>query len=124
MLDEGKPIISIQYKDAYEDSLERGDPFREIDWESKPFSEFRILKDEPPKKLRVCNGKPVFRHIYGEPSGGTFIDGFRQLRNNLVHGAKFLKGTQLDLDDRDRKLICAEIAFITFLEKRKLISLQ
>ncbi len=119
-------ITGVLYKKAFSSKLEGTHPFLGIDWNNSPFSTFRVLKEKPPKKLRMVTNqgkkKPEFVDIGTVNSWDTFIDSFRQLRNNLVHGAKFVHS--MGLDSRDDALIAAGLSFIKFLETKNIISLQ
>lgn len=119
-------ITGVFYKNAFSAQLEKVHPFGGINWSDSPFSDFSILKENPPKKLRMVTDQnkksPKFVDISPVNSWDTFIDSFRQLRNNLAHGAKFLDS--MGLDKRDNELIAAGLSFINFLESESIISLQ
>jgi len=133
-------VTGVDYANAYAKKLKRilkkekynVNNFNKIEWESKPFKDFKILKENPPRRLESSGGKVRFeeKSSIAVNDWGEFIRSFCQVRNNLVHGAKFLKEAGLDLEDRgdrgdrDDKLISAALAFIEFLENEKLISLQ
>ncbi|TVQ83328.1 MAG: hypothetical protein EA357_06660 [Micavibrio sp.] len=121
---EGKYVNSVGYKDAYRDTLQDKVPYSDIDWDEEPYRNFKLLAEKPPKRLKIKDGHPKFVPISKVTCWSAFIDSFRQLRNNLVHGAKFLKETYPELEDRDEELINAGLAFISFLEDKGLINLQ
>jgi hypothetical protein len=119
----GKKITGVLYKNAFEKVLEEKDPFETINWQDTPYSSFSILKYNPPKQLIERYGELEFNNsVLPITTWDEFIDSFRQIRNNLVHGAKFLHG--MNLEERDNELISAGLAFISFLESKNIISLQ
>ena len=109
-------IREVHYKAAYAMELEKRFPFDKIDWSKAPFLNFSILTKEPPRQLvETAAGILEFEKTPPKVTNWeAFIDSFRQLRNNLVHGSKFLHA--MDLEDRDKNLISAGLAFISFLE--------
>lgn len=116
-------INKAQLKIAYKDNLEEKKHFAEIDWDEEPYSKFRILKEKPPGKFHVKDNKLSFnKEAITVDDWESFIDSFRQVRNNLFHGAKLFKESgQLELEDRDDELINASLEFISFLEEKELI---
>jgi hypothetical protein len=108
-------IHQVQYKTAYAKKLEDWFPFNCIKWDQAPFLNFRVLKEFPPKFLIEKDNELCFDENFPTVNNWEdFIDSFRQLRNNLVHGAKFLH--EMKLEDRDKVLITAGLTFIKFLE--------
>ena len=110
------------FKDAFSENLEVKYPFSKIDWDIEPFSKFRILVDAPPKPLKKNDKNQFeFADAISVSSWDELIDSYRQLRNNITHGAKFLT---MQLGNRDIKLSNAGIEFIKFLNNEKLIDMR
>lgn len=119
-------IAGASFRDAYADQLEQRHPFSQIEWGGDSFANFKLLKERPPLRLRSGDDGAIYFDKDAPivvSDWGTFIDSFRQVRNNLVHGAKFFKdgGPGLRLDNRDHDLVSAALAFIGFLEAEGLI---
>lgn len=115
-------VYQASFKNAYEKKLEESFKFKTIDWTEKPFSSFKILKENPPGKLHVENGHLLFKKDWIVVNDwSSFIDSFRQVRNNVFHGAKMFKSGNLALEDRDYELVSAALAFISLLEQKGLV---
>ncbi len=113
-------IAGVQFQNAYVDKLQREYPFCKDMWDKDIFSKFKILYDDPPKQLTEQeDGSLKFKEKIVVEDWDTFIDSFRQVRNNISHGAKYLNGFQeLGLDERGGELVEAALSFIEFLEKK------
>lgn len=107
-------IERVHYKIAYSKQLEKKHPFNQIDWDNPHFENFSILKESPPQPLIEDGGVLDFGSAETVADWDSFIDSFRQLRNNITHGAKFFDSLQLE--PRDKELINAGLAFIDFLD--------
>lgn len=116
-------ITGVYLKNAYGTKLEQISPFNAIKWNEDPFSNFSILKTNPPKPLVEKNGSLEFGEAIQVTDWNTFIDSFRQLRNNIAHGSKLILGIK-GMEQRDEKLIKAGLSFIQFLEENCLVQLQ
>lgn len=116
-------ITGVYLKNAYGEKLETISPFNDINWNEAPFSSFAILKVNPPKPLVENNGSLEFGQAIQVTDWKTFIDSFRQLRNNMAHGSKLILGIK-GMVQRDEELIKAGLSFIQFLENNHLIQLQ
>lgn len=108
-----RKIEGVLYKNTYVAQLDAKHPFDDIDWDKPPFKNFLILKTSPPKPLVEKNNNLEFGEAQKVRDWGSFIDSFRQLRNNITHGAKLFFSMQLE--PRDDELISAGLAFINFL---------
>jgi len=109
-----KKIKRVHYKVAYSQELEENHPFRKINWDDQPFRNFSILQKSPPQPLIEVGDVLDFGNAEEVENWDSFIDSFRQLRNNITHGAKFFGSLQLE--QRDEELIKAGLAFIDFLD--------
>jgi len=111
-------IAGIDYaKVPYVSVLETRYPYNSIDWNADKFKKFRVLHDNPPKRLYEDGQRQLkFVNVLIPQNWSELFNSFRQLRNNLMHGAKFFHGNSMELQDRDGELIKAGLAFISFLE--------
>lgn len=117
----GDFIVGVKLGDAYKDALESKFKFIDVKWDQEPFSNFSILKDAPPKKLKEIGDQIEFEKTSSlkVDDWGGFLISFHQVRHNLIHGAKLMMG--LNLDERDGMLISACLSFIEFMQHEKFI---
>ena len=117
----GDFIVGVKLGDAYKDVLESKFKFTDIDWGKEPFSNFSILRTNPPKKLKEIGDGIEFETTptLNVDDWAGFLTSFHQVRHNLVHGAKLMMG--LNLDERDKLLISACLSFIKFMQDEKFI---
>lgn len=126
-LDEtGYFVIGVDYAQAYARNLQRLKKFNSDDtWNETQLKNCRILKDNPPKRLTKISDEEFNFEEHSSivvSNWGEFFRSFCQVRNNVIHGAKFMMS--FNLEDRDKELIKACLAFVEFLEQERLISLQ
>ena len=114
-------VERVHYRNAYKDQLEQKHPFNQIDWDNAPFNNFSTLMKSPPKPLIEEDDVLKFGNAETVADWGSFIDSFRQLRNNITHGAKFFDS--LHLERRDEELIKAGLTFIDFLDEEFFLNL-
>lgn len=121
-LDVNNFVTGVDYAKAYAARLKNIIKFNQVTWNESPYKEFSILKERPAKRLQLLtDGSIDFEQdaSLSVEDWGQFLRSFSQVRNNLVHGAKFL--ISMGLEQRDDDLISAALSFIEFLQSTELI---
>lgn len=123
--DDSKRITGVLLDNAYLTELEKYNFLCPETWQAPQFKKFELIKNQPPGKfIEKPDGCLEFKESPSPQNWTDFLKLFKQIRNNLFHGAKFFKKepyAQLKLSDRDTELIDAGIAFIKFLEDEGII---
>ncbi len=128
-----RKICGVLYEKTYSNRLELFEKFSDIKWEEDNYKALKVLKEKPPEELFVIKNEDVeeilFIPVKFKKTDGSgcdkpenwehYIQSFVRVRNNITHGAKFLYARVKNDNphERDKELIDAALAFISFLEK-------